>query len=104
MLSNTGYDGPAAVPLGDLAGGAEPHGAIDMHNPLGDSPAVVAEGKRLFIEMNCAGCHGYTGGGGMGPPLNDAYWRYGGAPCRSTRRFSRGVRKACPPGACPAAR
>lgn len=36
----------------------------------------LAEGKRLFYAFNCAGCHG-NGGGGMGPPLLDAPWRYG---------------------------
>jgi len=40
----------------------------------------VAEGKALFVRMNCAGCHGYDAGGGMGPNLKDGYWRYGGAP------------------------
>src|SRR5204862_335278 len=28
--------------------------------------------------MNCAGCHAH-GGGGMGPPLMDDEWRYGGS-------------------------
>ena len=37
---------------------------------------ALAEGKRLFLAFNCAGCHG-NGGGGMGPPLLDAPWRYG---------------------------
>ena len=37
----------------------------------------IAEGHRLFVWMNCVGCHG-NGGGGMGPPLMDAEWRYGG--------------------------
>jgi cytochrome c oxidase cbb3-type subunit 3 len=27
--------------------------------------------------MNCVGCHAH-GGGGMGPPLMDNKWRYGG--------------------------
>lgn len=96
VLSNTGYDGPASVPLGDLAGGAQAHGAITMANPLGSSPAVVAEGKRLFRSMNCAGCHGYTGGGGMGPPLNDAYWRYGGAPVQIYKSLYEGRPQGMP--------
>jgi cytochrome c oxidase cbb3-type subunit 3 len=45
-----------------------------------DSATSVAEGKRLFAAMNCAGCHGYDGSGGMGPDLTDRYWRYGGRP------------------------
>lgn len=37
----------------------------------------IAQGQRLFTWMNCVGCHAH-GGGGMGPPLMDAEWRYGG--------------------------
>ena len=37
---------------------------------------AVAEGKRLFTQMNCDGCHA-RGGGGMGPALMDATWLYG---------------------------
>lgn len=96
VLSNTGYDGPASVPLGDLAGGAAAHGAIDMANPVGNSPQVVARGKQLFSQMNCAGCHGYTGGGGMGPPLNDEYWRYGGAPVQVYKSIFEGRPQGMP--------
>jgi len=44
---------------------------------LNDAPAL-AEGQRLFSWMNCVGCHSH-GGGGMGPPLMDTQWRYGGS-------------------------
>jgi cytochrome c oxidase cbb3-type subunit 3 len=37
----------------------------------------VSEGARLYSWMNCAGCHGPHGGGGMGPSFMDAEWRYG---------------------------
>jgi cytochrome c oxidase cbb3-type subunit III len=37
----------------------------------------LAQGQRLYLWMNCAGCHS-NGGGGMGPPLMDDEWRYGG--------------------------
>ncbi|QGN54126.1 c-type cytochrome [Novosphingobium sp. Gsoil 351] len=96
VLSNTGYQGPASVPLGDMAGGAAAHGAIDMPNPRGDSDAVVAEGKQLFRQMNCAGCHGYDGGGGMGPPLNDEYWRYGGKPAQVYKTLFEGRPQGMP--------
>lgn len=36
----------------------------------------IAQGQRLYAWMNCAGCHSH-GGGGMGPALRDAKWRYG---------------------------
>ena len=54
--------------------------ALAMPNPLGDGPEVVVAGKQLYIQMNCAGCHGYDGAGNMGPKLTDGYWRYGGSP------------------------
>ena len=38
----------------------------------------IAQGQRLYGWMNCAGCHAH-GGGGMGPPLMDDEWRYGGS-------------------------
>jgi len=37
----------------------------------------IAEGQRLFKQMNCVGCHS-RGGGGMGPALMDDKWIYGG--------------------------
>ena len=37
----------------------------------------IAQGYRNFVWMNCNGCHA-NGGGGMGPPLMDGEWRYGG--------------------------
>jgi len=37
----------------------------------------IAQGQRLYGWMNCGGCHS-NGGGGMGPPLMDDEWRYGG--------------------------
>ena len=34
-------------------------------------------GRRLFVTMNCSGCHGGRAGGGMGPSLRDTDWIYG---------------------------
>lgn len=42
----------------------------------GSNAWAMAEGARLYSQMNCVGCHGH-GGGGMGPPLRDGAWRYG---------------------------
>ena len=70
----------AAIPGGDIAGGSESHAGAAISNPVEGQPAAIAEGKRLFVQMNCAGCHGYTLGGSMGPNLTDRYWRYGGTP------------------------
>ena len=47
-------------------------------NPFtGDSTAIV-EGRKLYLKYNCYGCHGQRGGGGMGKPINDTGWAYGG--------------------------
>ncbi|NNC70649.1 MAG: c-type cytochrome [Flavobacteriaceae bacterium] len=38
----------------------------------------LAEGKKIFV-TNCAACHAFDGGGGIGPNLTDAYWILGGS-------------------------
>jgi mono/diheme cytochrome c family protein len=70
----------AALPLGEIAGAAKLPAVDEVANPLGSNASVIEDGHRLFIAMNCAGCHGYDAKGGMGPNLTDAYWRYGGMP------------------------
>lgn len=70
----------SALPLGDIAGAAKLGPANEIANPLQGDPGAIAEGHRLYISMNCAGCHGYDAKGNMGPNLTDAYWRYGGTP------------------------
>ncbi len=44
-----------------------------------DNAYAVSEGKRLFSQFNCVGCHA-QGGGSMGPPLMDDEWIYGAEP------------------------
>src|SRR5881398_1810180 len=42
---------------------------LDARAKLYDNNApAIAEGQRLYMQMNCVGCH-FHGGGGMGPPL-----------------------------------
>ena len=63
-------------------------------SPLQPGPAVVtdsaagpyagdayemSQGKQLFSQMNCVGCHAH-GGGAIGPALMDATWIYGSTP------------------------
>jgi cytochrome c oxidase cbb3-type subunit 3 len=48
-------------------------------NEYEENAYAMSEGKRLFEYMNCVGCHAH-GGGGMGPPLMDDEWIYGGQP------------------------
>lgn len=68
----------AEIPLGDKATGPDKN-VSPVTNPYAGSPQAVEAGKRLFVKMNCAGCHGYTAKGWMGPNLSDKYWRYGGS-------------------------
>jgi cytochrome c oxidase cbb3-type subunit III len=66
---------PQRGAVGPVPGVGEPP---PRENPIGDDPTVLANGRNLFVGMNCAGCHGEHGGGGMGPSLRDAAWIYGG--------------------------
>jgi cytochrome c oxidase cbb3-type subunit 3 len=44
-----------------------------------DNAYAVAQGKQLFTQFNCVGCHA-MGGGAIGPPLMDDEWIYGAEP------------------------
>jgi len=44
-----------------------------------ESAYAVSQGKTLFGQYNCVGCHA-NGGGGIGPPLMDNNWVYGSEP------------------------
>ncbi len=71
----------AAVPLGQIAGApARSVPALSTSNPDHANPQAIEQGKQLYIQMNCAGCHAYNGKGNMGPDLTDSEWRYGGLP------------------------
>ncbi|XSG81035.1 MAG: c-type cytochrome [Methyloligella sp. ZOD6] len=49
-----------------------------LKNPYADDPESVAEeGHKIYMGLGCNGCHGGTGGGGMGPPLTNPIWVYG---------------------------
>jgi cytochrome c oxidase cbb3-type subunit 3 len=49
------------------------------HDPYGYNAYSISEGKALYNQFNCVGCHS-NGGGGMGPPLMDDKWIYGSDP------------------------
>jgi cytochrome c oxidase cbb3-type subunit 3 len=66
------------VSLSDIQPGA-PAPAAPIINPSDQRAYDVSEGKRLFTQYNCVGCH-FNGGGGIGPPLMDALWIYGEKP------------------------
>lgn len=52
---------------------------VPVNNKYEENAYAVSQGKTWFRAFNCNGCHG-AGGGGMGPPLMDAKWRYGSDP------------------------
>lgn len=52
----------------------------EFRNPYEGNALAEQQGQRLYTWYNCAGCHGAKGGGGMGPPLRDPAWIYGGDP------------------------
>ena len=47
-----------------------------MESPYEENAWGMGEGKRLFQNYNCSGCHA-MGGGGIGPALMDDKWIYG---------------------------
>ena len=56
---------------------AQQNGDAPKKNPYTGNAAAIAEGKELYKKMNCYGCHGMQGGGGMGPSLIDETWKTG---------------------------
>jgi cytochrome c oxidase cbb3-type subunit 3 len=88
--------GPRVVPnqpvgpvpgIGDIA---------PVANPLGNDRTVLEEGRKLFVQYNCAGCHGGRAGGGMGPSLRDSAWRYGSSPDRIFNSIAQGRGQGMP--------
>lgn len=51
----------------------------ELTNEYEKNAYALSEGKRLFQQMNCSGCH-LHGGGGIGPALMDDKWIYGSQP------------------------
>lgn len=50
-----------------------------MSGPYENNAYGVSQGKTLYNQFNCSGCH-FQGGGGIGPPLMDDQWIYGSRP------------------------
>ena len=51
----------------------------ETRSPYQYNAYAISEGKALYNQFNCVGCHS-NGGGGMGPPLMDDKWIYGSDP------------------------
>jgi cytochrome c oxidase cbb3-type subunit 3 len=66
------------VVMSDLQPGA-PRPQASAKNPVEDNANALADGKRLYSQYNCTGCHA-NGGGAIGPALMDEKWIYGSDP------------------------
>jgi cytochrome c oxidase cbb3-type subunit 3 len=67
------------VALTDLHAGGPPTTQSHVSNPYDENAYAMSEGKRLYQQFNCVGCHA-NGGGDKGPPLMDDKWIYGSSP------------------------
>jgi cytochrome c(L) len=66
-------------------------------NPYTENEAAIKEGKKLFVTYGCSGCHGLGGGGGMGHPLTDDVWKYGGDDATLMRLIKGGITESTMP-------
>jgi len=64
------------IGLGGPAGGQSPNTAKKL-NPYTGNAQAIQEGRTLYIQRGCSGCHGVMGGGGMAMPLMDDVWKFG---------------------------
>lgn len=72
------YGGPNVSPPIGIAPASEPTPG-SIKNGYEENAYALFEGERLYNAFNCVGCH-FHGGGGIGPPLMDDKWIYGGNP------------------------
>jgi mono/diheme cytochrome c family protein len=47
-------------------------------NPFTGKTEAIQQGRTLYLQYGCSGCHGVGGGGGMAMPLIDDVWKFGG--------------------------
>ena len=46
-------------------------------NPYTGNTEAIQQGRTLYLQNGCSGCHGPGGGGGMGSALLDDEWKFG---------------------------
>lgn len=82
------------MPVGPIPGATQqPKGRSD---PYGQDKVALSEGRQLFENYNCAGCHGDHAGGGMGPSLRDEDWVYGSSDAQVFNSIAEGRAKGMP--------
>ena len=67
------------IQVSELHPGGQQIATPSISNIYEENAYAVSEGKRLYENFNCVGCHSH-GGGGIGPPLMDNDWIYGAEP------------------------
>jgi cytochrome c oxidase cbb3-type subunit 3 len=89
---------PSLAPVGPIPGPAitGENAAVTVQNPYAGDPSALEQGRQLFVQMNCYGCHGGRAGGGMGPSLRDRKWLYGDTPADIFDSISEGRGKGMP--------
>jgi mono/diheme cytochrome c family protein len=55
---------------------AQASGAKKLNKFTGDA-AAIQQGRALYLQNGCSGCHGVGGGGGMAPAIVDDIWKFG---------------------------
>ena len=56
---------------------AEDSAHVKKLNPYTGNAEAIQQGRTLYLQTGCSGCHGVGGGGGMGPPILDDEWKFG---------------------------
>ena len=69
-------DAPQPTEAASSAATAAPPAAPKL-NPFTGSVERAAEGRALYFEVGCQGCHGGGGGGGMATSVIDDAWTFG---------------------------
>jgi len=68
---------PPGVACNNTPAAASNSGTPKKLNPCMGIPEAIAEGRTIWMQTGCSGCHG-MGGGGMGPSAMDDQWKFGG--------------------------
>jgi cytochrome c oxidase cbb3-type subunit 3 len=66
----------AVAPMPNGIAGAPPDVYVAAGEPYNSNAYDLSQGKQLYSEFNCNGCHA-EGGGVSGPAFLDGWWRYG---------------------------
>ncbi|MGB2932445.1 MAG: cytochrome c [Methyloceanibacter sp.] len=67
-----------------------------LKSPYADFAGVAEEGHKIYMSLDCNGCHGGGGGGGMAAPLTNPIWIYGDADDTLFRLITLGTGKLSP--------